>query len=135
LLAASRAVVGLLAVVIVVVAAFSVYTGLTYPRTVVTVPVSFTLGTDVTNTQFNQPTMDGSVRVQVTVQSGAAIWRARILNGDTVVWEHAAAQGGQQSYDSGWLDLPSGTYNFTFGLIGGNSLQATATVSSKGGFW
>jgi hypothetical protein len=134
-MATSRAVVASAAIVIIIVAAFAVYAGVTYPRTIVTVPVSFTRGTDVTNTQFDQPSLNNMVQVQVSVRSGVALWRARILGGDTVVWEHAAAQGEQQSYNSGWIALASGTYNFTFGIIGGNSLDATVTVSSKGGFW
>ena len=89
----------------------------------------------MTNTAFNQPALDNMVQVQVSVQTGVALWRARILSGDEVVWEHAAGLGEQQSYSSGWISLPSGDYNFTFGLIGAGSLDATATVSSKGGFW
>lgn len=132
---ASKIVIAIGAIVAIIIIVFAAYAGLTYPRTIVTIPVSFTVGTDVTNTQFDQSSVTNMVQVQVSVQSGAALWRARILNGDTVVWEHSAAQGEQQSYNSGWLALASGTYNFTFGIIGGNSLQATVTVSSKGGFW
>jgi hypothetical protein len=133
-MAISRTLIAVAAIVIIVVASFAVYTGVTYPRTILTVPVSITVGADVTNTQFDQPTLDNKVQVQISIQNGAALWRARILNGDHVIWEHAAAQGEQQSYNSGWLDLPSGTYNFTFATLSG-SLDATATVSSKGGFW
>ena len=134
-MAQSRMVIALVAIVVIIVAFFAVYAGLTYPRTIVTVPVSFTAGVDSTRTTFDQPFLDDKVQVQVTVQSGAALWRARILSGDEVIWEHAAAQGEQQSYNSGWIQLPSGNYNFTFGLIGGDSLDAEATVTSKGGFW
>jgi hypothetical protein len=49
------------------------------------------------------------------------------------MWEYATGQSGQQSYDSSWIDLPSGNYNFTFGAIG--ALDAMVTVSTKGGFW
>ena len=134
-MAQSRMVIALAAIVVIIVAFFAVYAGLTYPRTIVSVPVSFTAGVDSTTTTFAQPFLDDKVQVQVTVQSGAALWRARILSGDEVIWEHAAAQGEQQSYNSGWIQLPSGNYNFTFGLIGGDSLDAEATVTSKGGFW
>ncbi len=75
------------------------------------------------------------VQVQVSVQSGISLWRARILSGDTVIWEHSATLGEQENYSSSWIPLAAGTYNFTFGIIGGGSLQATVTVSSKGGFW
>jgi len=131
----SRAVIALVAIVIILVALFAVYAGITYPRTVVSVPVSFTVGADATRTAFDQPYLDDKVQVQVTIQNGAALWRARILNGTQTIWEHSAGQGEQQSYNSGWLALPSGSYNFTFGLVGAGSLDATATVSSKGGFW
>ena len=125
----------LAAIVIIIVAAFAVYAGVTYPRTIVNIPVSFTLGVDSKTAAFDQPFLDDKVQVQVGVQNGAALWRAQILSGDQVIWEHSAAQGEQQSYNSGWIQLPSGSYNFTFGTIGIGSLEATATVTSKGGFW
>ena len=131
---ASKGILAAATIVIVIVAVFAVYAGVTYPRTLLTVPVSISVGADVTNTQFDQPTLDNKVQVEISIQNGAALWRARILNGDQVVWEHAAAQGEQQSYNSGWLDLPSGTYHFTFATLSG-ALDATATLSSKGGFW
>jgi hypothetical protein len=123
------------AIIIILVAAFALYAGATYPRTIVTVPVSFTIGVDATTGDFDQPILNDKVQVQVTVQNGAALWEARILRGDQLVWEHAAAQGEQQSYSSGWIQLPSGSYNFTFGTIGIGSLDATFAVESKGGFW
>jgi uncharacterized membrane protein len=130
-----KSIIALAAIVIIIVAAFAVYAGITYPRTTVSTQVSFTIGADSKTTAFNQPFLDDKTQVQVTIQNGAALWRARILSGDQVIWEHAAAQGEQQSYNSGWMSLPSGNYNFTFGTIGVGSLDATATVSSKGGFW
>jgi hypothetical protein len=123
------------AIVIIIVAAFAVYAGLTYPRTTVNIPVSFTIGVDSKTAAFDQPFLDDKVQVQIAVQNGAALSRAQILSGDQVIWEHSAAQGEQQSYNSGWIQLPSGSYNFTFGTIGIGSLEATATVTSKGGFW
>lgn len=123
------------AIVIIIVAAFAVYAGVTYPRTTVNIPVSFTIGVDSKTAAFDQPFLDDKVQVQVAVQNGAALWRAQILSGDQVIWEHSAAQGEQQSYNSGWIQLPSGSYNFTFGTIGIGLLEATATVTSKGGFW
>ena len=47
----------------------------------------------------------------------------------------SAAQGEQQSYSSGWMSLPSGSYNFTFGTIGVGSLEVDVTVISKGRVW
>jgi uncharacterized membrane protein len=131
----SKAVIAVAAILIIVVAAFAIYAGETYPRTTVNTQVSFTVGADTKTTLFNQPIIDDKVQVQVTVQNGAALWRAQIRNGDQVIWEHAAAQGEQQSYSSGWIQLSSGNYNFTFGTIGIGSLNAAATVTSKGGFW
>ena len=130
----SRAAKASIAVVVIVFVVSALYAGLTYPRTIVTVPVSFTVGADVTNTQFDQPALNNRVQVQVSVESGLALWQARILDGDQVMWEYATGQSGQQSYDSGWIYLPSGNYNFTFGAIGG-ALDAMVIVSTKGGFW
>jgi len=131
---ASKTLIAIVAVLVVIIAVFAVYAGITYPRTVVTIPVSFTIGADSKTVGFEQPVLDDKVQVQVSVQNGVALWRAQILNGDQVVWEHGAGQGEQTSYDSGWLALHSGSYNFTFRTLG-ESLDATVTVSSKGGFW
>ena len=131
----SKSVMAFAAIVIIIVAAFAIYAGITYPRTTVNIPVSFTIGVDTKTAAFDQPFLDDKVQVQIAVQNGAALSRAQILNGDQVIWEHSAAQGEQQNYNSGWIQLPSGNYNFTFGTIGIGSLEATATVTSKGGFW
>ena len=131
----SKSVLGIASIVIIIVAAFAIFSGVTYPRTTANIPVSFTIGVDSKTTVFDQPFLDDKVQVQVVVQNGAALWRAQIKNGDQIIWEHSAAQGEQQSYSSGWIELASGSYNFTFGTIGIGSLDATATVTSKGGFW
>lgn len=131
----SKSIMALAAIVIIIVAAFAIYAGVTYPRTTVNIPVSFTIGVDSKTAAFDQPFLDDKAQVQVGVQNGAALWRAQILSGDQVIWEHSAAQGEQQSYNSGWIQLPSGSYNFTFGTIGIGSLDARATVMSKGGLW
>lgn len=131
----SRSVLAIVAIVIIIVAAFAIYAGATYPRVTANTQVSFTVGADKKTVPFDQPFLDDKAQIQVTVQTGAALWRAQILNGDQVIWEQSAAQGEQQSYTSGWISLPSGNYNFTFGTIGIGSLEAIATVSSKGGFW
>ena len=131
----SKSTVALAAIIIVIVAAFSVYSGFTYPRTTASIPVSLRIGVDSKTIAFGQPLLDDKAQVQVAVQNGAALWRAQILNGSQVIWEHTAAQGEQQIYNSGWIQLPSGIYNFTFGMIGVGSLDATALVNSKGGFW
>jgi|SRR5665647_806254 len=124
-----------LVAIIIIVGAVAIYAGVTYPRTTANIPMSFTIGADSKTAAFNQPFLDEKVQIQVGVQNGAALWRAQILSGDQVIWEHSAAQGEQQSYNSGWIQLPSGSYKFTFGTIGIGSLDATATVMSKGGLW
>ena len=134
-MAKSKSVLGIASIVIIIVAAFAIFSGVTYPRTTTNIPVSFTIGVDSKTVAFDQPFIDDKVQVQVAVQNGAAFWRAQIKNGDQIIWEHSAAQGEQQSYSSGWIQLASGSYNFTFGTIGIGSLDATASVTSKGGFW
>ncbi len=130
------AVAAVIVIVIILVAGFAVYLGLTYPRTTVNIPVSFSVGVDSQTASFDQPFLDDKAQVTIEVQSGVAVWQAQISNGDQVIWEHtAAAQGGQQSYTSDWIELPAGSYNFTFGLAGAGPLDATVTVASKGGFW
>jgi len=133
-MAQSRAVIAVAAIVVIIIAAFAVYAGITYPRVIVSIPISFSIGADMTTSEFEQPSLNNMVQVQVTVENGVAGWRARILSGDEVIWEDEALQGEQQTYNSGWIALPSGRYNFTFGAIGG-SLDAVASVASKGGFW
>ncbi len=129
------AVIALAAIIIILVISFSAYAAITYPRTIVSVPVSFTVGADSTKTAFNQPLITDKVQVQVSVQSGASLWRAQILKGSQVIWEHSAGQGEQTSYKTDWIPLPSGSYNFTFATIGLGTLNAKATITSKGGFW
>ena len=120
---------------IIVFAAFGVYAGWIYPRTVVSIPVSFSVGADQKTVAFGQPYPDDRVQVQVSVQSGTALWRAQITRGSQTIWKHSASQGEQTSYVSGWMKLPSGNYNFTFQTVGVGSLNAVVTVTSKGGFW
>jgi hypothetical protein len=134
-MAKSKVVLAVAAIIVFLAAAFIIYFGATYPRTVVNIPVSFTVGADVTTGGFDQPILNDQVQVQVALQSGAALWEARILSGDQLIWEHSAAQGEQQSYSSGWIKLPSGSYNFTFGTIGIGSIDATFSITSKGGLW
>ena len=100
-MAKSGAVKALAVIAVLIVAAFALCAGLTYPRTVLTIPVSLTVGADVTNTKFDQPILDNMVQVQVSVQSGTALWQAQILYGNQVIWQHAASQGEQTSYNSG----------------------------------
>lgn len=131
----STAVKVLAALLIVIVAAGAIYAALTYPRVILTIPVSLTVGVDIVNKEFDQSAFSNRVQVQVKVSSGSGLWLARILNGTQVLWEHAAGQGEQTNYSSGWIELPSGNYNLTFGTVGFGSLDAQITVSSIGGFW
>ena len=132
---AKNAIIIIAVIAIILVASLSVYAGVTYPRRIVSVPVSFSIGADKTTTVFNQPFLNDKVQVEVSVQSGASLWKAQILNGNQVIWEHSAAQGEQTSYKSDWIALPSGSYNLSFGAIGVGLLNAETTLTSKGGFW
>ncbi len=124
------------AVIIIIIVAVGIFAAWTYPRTALSFPVSFTAGVETKRTGFSGPVLHSWVQVQVSVSSGAALWRAAILNSsDSEVWSHNAAQGGQTTYNSGWMQIASGNYNFTFATLGVGGLDAEITVSSKGGFW
>jgi hypothetical protein len=123
------------ALVIILIATMGFYSILTYPTTLLAFPVSFTIGADVEREQFNIPILHDWIEVEVAISSGSALWSARILDQEETVWSHTAVQGGQTTYNSGWIQLASGTYNFTFATAGAGSLSAEITVSSKGGFW
>ena len=60
----------LVAIAIIIVAAFSAYAWVTYPRTVVNIQESFTIGVDSKTTAFNQPYLDDKAQVKVTIQNG-----------------------------------------------------------------
>ncbi len=122
------------AIVIIAIIIVGAYAAWTYPRTVLSLPVSFSIGATAESQPFEVPFLDGQVRVQVSVNSGVDLWTARIANDNETQWTHTASQGGETTYDSGWMTLQSGPYNFTFAITGG-SLSAQVTVSSKGGFW
>jgi len=122
-------------IIVVIIVAVGVFAALTYPKTVLSFPVSFTVGAQTVLREFNVPMLDSWVQVQVIVSSGTALWTAKILSDDSEFWSHSAAQGGQTTYNSGWMQLASGNYNFTFATVGLGSLDAEITVSSKGGFW
>ncbi|HIH88920.1 TPA: hypothetical protein HA344_06910 [Candidatus Bathyarchaeota archaeon] len=107
----------------------------TYPRTVLTIPVSLTLGADIVQEDFEIPIMDGAVQVQVIVNSGGALWSADIQRGNSTIFTHRASQGGQTTYTSEWITLGAGTYSFNFATLSFGSLDAQVTVTVKGGFW
>jgi hypothetical protein len=131
--ARAKVVLGLTATLIAVVVV--AYLALTYPRVLVSFTPSFTVGADVKREEFEVPFLHEYVKVEVHVQSGNAIWTARISSGDTVIWSHNAQQSGQTIYISEWIKLASGRYNFTFATAGLGSLTAEVKLTSKGGFW
>lgn len=116
-------------------ASMGVYLFLTYPRSVVNFPVSFTIGAGVERRTFTVPIFHELIQVKVVVNNGNLLWTATILQHGDVLWSHAAHQGGQTTYQSNWIRLPSGDYNFTFATAGIGSLDAEIQVTSKGGLW
>jgi len=125
------------AIVVVAVVLFAaVFVALTFPRTVVEFPVSFTIGIDREQRQIEIPWLHDKAQVEVAVTDGSSLWRASITNssGDEV-WSHSALQGEQTTYTSGWITMPSAAYNFTFSTIGAGSLDASIKIISKGGIW
>lgn len=131
----SMAIKALLLVTIIVGAFFVVYMAITYPRVIVSFPVSFTIGADVKRVEFEVPFLHSWIRVEVVVSSGTALWTAKILNGDTALWSYTASQSGQTTYSSEWIKISSGHYNFTIATAGIGSLEAEVRITSKGGFW
>jgi SH3-like domain-containing protein len=123
-------------VVAVVVLIAAVFVALTFPRTVVEFPVSFTIGIDREQRQIGIPWLHDKAQVEVAVTNGSSLWRASITNssGDEV-WSHSALQGEQTTYTSGWIAMSGASYNFTFSTIGAGSLDATIKIISKGGIW
>ena len=117
----------------------AVYAALTFPRTIVEFPVSFTLGLDRKQQEFEGPWLHDKAQVEVAISNGTSIWRASISNAQgEEVWHNSEIQGGQTTYHSEWITLPSGQYNFTFSIVGGlleSSLDANIKVTSKGGIW
>ena len=131
----SMAIKALLLVTIIVGAFFVVYMAITYPRVIVSFPVSFTIGADVKRVEFEVPFLHSWIRVEVVVSSGTVLWTAKILSGDTALWSYTASQSGQTTYSSEWIKISSGHYNFTFATAGIGSLEAEVRLTSKGGFW
>lgn len=134
-MALSKTLKAVVLIIVIVIAAFVVYAVLTFPRTVVSFPVSFTAGFDTKTEQFDVPILHGQAQVEISVQSGTAIWHAQITSGNETIWSHTTSQTGQTTYASGWQPISTGTYNFMFGTIGIGSLEATVKVTTKGGFW
>jgi hypothetical protein len=111
------------------------YAALTYPKTIVNIPVSFKIGAESKTVEFDVPPLQDKYNVEVSVTNGNALWGAKIVSGNVTVWSHSASQGSQTSYQSGWLSIKPGHYTFTFGTIGFGSLEGLVTVQTKGGLW
>ena len=123
-------------VLVVVLAAFALYSALTFPRAVVDLQTSFNVGVDREVREFDVAFLHDQALVEVAVTTGTSLWRANITDTNgSEVWSHSKAQGDSTTYQSGWIALPSGHYNFTFGVIGIGNLDANVKVTSKGGFW
>jgi hypothetical protein len=125
----------IIAIVAISIAIVGILAVITFPKEILTFPVIFTIGADAKREQMEVPLLNDQVRVQVIINSGSALWNARIIDGEETVWSHSAAQGEQTTYNSEWIPISSGTYNFTFATAGAGSLSAEINVSSKGGFW
>jgi hypothetical protein len=124
------------AVLVIVLAVVVLYSALTFPRAEVNLQVSFTVGVDREAKEFDVPFLQDKALVEVGVTTGTALWRASITDANgSEVWSYSKAQGDSTTYQSGWIALPSGHYNFTFGTIGIGNLDAYVKVTSKGGFW
>jgi len=125
----------ILLIAMLVVVPLGTYMTFAYPRNVVSFPMSFTVGADVEERAFDVSIFHSLLQVEVIVESGTSLWNAKIQNQDGILWDHTAHQGGQTTYRSGWINVLSGPYNFTFATIGLGSLDAEIKVTSKGGFW
>jgi hypothetical protein len=123
----------LVAVVLLVI--LFLYAILTFPNTVVDFPVSFTFGANMENREFDMSPLHNWVQIEVIVSSGTALWTATIEDQGETIWSHRASQGDQTIYTSGWIELSSGNYNFTFATAGFGELDADVKVTTKGGFW
>lgn len=133
-MAISKIAAEILLIIVFAAAALSAYFALAYPRTIVSFPVSFTVGADLEEREFTVPLFHDSAQVTVTVTSGSMVWTARIQSHGDVIWEDGKLLADQTTYHSDWIRLPSGTYNFTFATAGG-SVAAQVQVVCKGGFW
>lgn len=131
----SRVLKAIMLIVIIVVAVFGAYAAVTFPKTVVSFPVSFTIGAETKTEEFDVPWLHGAIQVEIKVQSGTALWSAEITSGDEKIWSHSAAQGGQTTYTSEWMEISAARCNFTFRTLGIGSLEGEIKVTTKGGFW
>ena len=126
--------------VIIVVAVIGVavaYAAITFPRTIVSFPVAFSVGPDQVKTEFEVPALNDKVQVEVSLSGNSTSWKAAIEDADGVeLWYYSGpAETNHTTYHSAWEMVPSGRYNFTFLAVGRESLSAEIRLTSKGGFW
>jgi hypothetical protein len=122
-------------VVGVLIIGIGLYTFFTYPSIAIQFPVSFTIGADTKQEALEVSVLQSQVRVDVIVATGSTWWTAQILQGDTEVWSHTMTQNDQTVFQSDWIELPSGSYNFTYSAASLAALDLEVTVTAKGGFW
>jgi hypothetical protein len=101
-----KAVVATVTIVVILVAAFAVCAGITYPATVVNTQIFFTVGADTKTTAFVQSFLDDKSQVQVAIQNDAALWRAQTRIDDQVTWEHTATQGDNKPTTAAGFNYP-----------------------------
>jgi len=114
---------------------FGVYTLLTYPSTTISFPVSFAIGADTKNEALEVSILQSQVRLDVVVTTGSTWWTAKILQDGTEVWSHSITQNDQTVFQSEWIEIQPGSYNFTFSAASLAALDLDVTVTTKGGFW
>lgn len=114
---------------------FGVYALLTYPSTAISFPVSFAIGADNKHEVLEASVLKSQVRIDVVVTMGSTWWTAKIFQEDTEVWSHSITQNDQTVFQSGWIELQPGSYNFTFTAASLAALDLDVTVTTKGGFW
>jgi len=125
----------ILVIAIIAIVVFAAYAVFTYPKTVVDFPVSFSIGAETEERDFELSVLQSKVQVEIVINTGSTLWTASIIHQNVTIWDHRATQGGQTTYQSEWLELSSGQYNFTFTAAGFGELDANVKVIAKGGFW
>lgn len=114
---------------------FGVYALMTYPSTAISFPVSFTIGADSKHEALELSILQSHVRIDVVVSTGSTWWTAKILQSDTEVWSHSMTQNDQTVFQSEWIALQPGSYNFTYTAASLSALDLDVSVTTKGGFW
>ncbi|MCW4039856.1 MAG: hypothetical protein NWE83_03775 [Candidatus Bathyarchaeota archaeon] len=114
---------------------FGVYTLMTYPITAISFPVSFTIGADTKHEALEISVLQSQVRTDVVVAMGSTWWTAKIFQDDTEVWSHSMTQNDQTVFQSDWIELQPGSYDFTYTAASLAALDLDVTVITKGDFW